>query len=327
MEKISHLHMSHLEKVIEKEIDNIKKVNINKDLSGKFLHFKGLDGEFDYYNPSVPFDHNGKTYFAVRVEARDDELNTKTYFAYQDKVSDRLFYIDNDISPLNLQDPFVSRINNELVVGGVEVNMNETTNDICYKTVFYRGHNLKNLQKFAQGPDRMKDLRLLELNNGQILVATRPQNIINIDGKDIDYKGGRIGFKVIPNLESLTDTDFYRDVNIIDNLHKETHWSGVNQMFSINNDTIGVVYHEACFNAGEKKYVSGFFTINAKMLKYNGDKRTIGDSTNFSGYTPKKADLNDVVFSSGVVVKSNSCYNLYLGIGDSKSGVIKNIKL
>ncbi len=72
--------------------------------------------------------------------------------------------VDNSIPPLPLQDPFVTQVNGEFIVGGVEVFDDvENPGMLNYRTNFYRGNSLRSLTLFAKGPDRMKDIRLLQL--------------------------------------------------------------------------------------------------------------------------------------------------------------------
>ena len=75
-----------------------------------------------------------------------------------------------------LQDPFVTRIHGELIFGGVEIYPHPTIpGALGWRTNFYRGANIRELKQFTSGPNGMKDIRLVEMADGQIGVFTRPQ--------------------------------------------------------------------------------------------------------------------------------------------------------
>jgi hypothetical protein len=106
-----------------------------------------------------------------------------------------------DYPSYEMQDPFFTRINGELIIGGVRV-INDPLypeNIVAWVTQFYRGKNIANLELFLMGPYHMKDLRLIELASGEIGVLTKPQG----------YKGGRgkIGFYKVRCLEEIQVKD------------------------------------------------------------------------------------------------------------------------
>ena len=55
----------------------------------------------------------------------------------------------------------------------------DVENALHWRTRFYRGQH-QNLVPFAQGPDGMKDIRLVELPDGDIGVFTRPQGEVEV---------------------------------------------------------------------------------------------------------------------------------------------------
>lgn len=151
------------------EFKNLK----NRDNSSKLL-FDGIENE-DVYNITAPFLFEGKRYLAGRVEKRTEEWSRVVFFMEENEK----WIVDNSIPPLPLQDPFVTQVNGEFIVGGVEVFDDvENPGMLNYRTNFYRGNSLRSLTLFAKGPDRMKDIRLLQLEKNQILVMTRPQGSI-----------------------------------------------------------------------------------------------------------------------------------------------------
>ena len=84
-------------------------------LSSKVLKFVGVEG-YDVYNPSIPFELNGKTYIAGRVEKRSEERSKVKFFEKKDD-----YYELIETQDLTLQDPFVTIIDGEIILGGVNV--------------------------------------------------------------------------------------------------------------------------------------------------------------------------------------------------------------
>ena len=146
---------------------NKEKIQVN---SSKIKFILKQNGK-DVYNITAPFFADGKTWIAGRVEARDSEYSRIGFFEESEGE-----WVETEREALNLQDPFVTRIGGKLVLGGVEVfDDEERPGYLNYRTVFYRGDGILDLSRFAVGPDRMKDIRLCELEDGRILVLTRPQ--------------------------------------------------------------------------------------------------------------------------------------------------------
>ena len=149
-------------------------------------------GKNDVYNISAPFLNNDKTIIAGRVENRDSEHSTVYFFEKNDKGWSPV----DGYPKFSRQDPFFTRINNELIVGGVEIFPHpEIEGTLKWRTIFYRGKDVASLQRFFAGPDGMKDLRLVQLLDNRIGILTRPQG--EKGGK------GKIGFSIINSLEEL----------------------------------------------------------------------------------------------------------------------------
>ena len=69
--------------IAESAKSQYEKMDRSTILSSKVLTFKGVDG-YDVYNPSIPFELNGKTYIAGRVEKRDSERSKVKLFDKKD---------------------------------------------------------------------------------------------------------------------------------------------------------------------------------------------------------------------------------------------------
>ncbi len=125
------------------------------------------DERIDVYNPSNEFELDGETYMAGRAEPRSSEFDSLTIFFK--KEGDHWKLLPGPI--FKLQDPSIAKIGDELVLCGVKLKLG--TNALMklfginkkvlhsYKTVFYKGRNLEDLKEFTEGPDDMKDVRLV----------------------------------------------------------------------------------------------------------------------------------------------------------------------
>ena len=214
---------------------------------------------------------------------------------------------------LKLQDPFYIKINGELLIGGVEVFKHpEVEGALMWRTIFYRGKDITSLKRFFVGPDGMKDLRLVQLSDGKIGVLTRPQG----------EKGGRgkIGFTIVNTLEDLS-INIIEEAPLIDNLFKEEEWGGANEVRVLNETTLGILGHVACFdNKGQRHYYSMTFKLNINSLEIK-EQKLIAIRNDFKQGKAKRPDLEDVVFSGGLVVDENKAV-LYAGISDSQAQYI-----
>ncbi|WP_066195944.1 DUF1861 family protein [Gracilibacillus timonensis] len=273
------------------------------------LLFSGVDGR-DVYNITAPFLDEGDFIIAGRVEERDSE-DSQVYFFVEHNGR----WIPREGAPIfDLQDPFVTRIDGELVLGGVETFPSPTIEGaLGWRTIFYKGKSLASLKRFAQGPDGMKDLRLVELQNGSIGVLTRPQ------GK----KGGKgkIGFSKISSLDQLT-LEVIEVAPLLTGQFKDEEWGGGNEMHVLSNGLLGILGHIASFDkVGKRKYFPMVFVLNPETLEYS-DLQIIALRSNFIDGPAKRTDLVDVVFSGGLVRKSNGTAVLYAGISDVEAQTV-----
>ncbi|GIN73326.1 hypothetical protein J14TS2_38010 [Bacillus sp. J14TS2] len=270
------------------------------------IEFAGV-GKRDVYNISAPFEDNGEHVIAGRVEERDSEHAYVYFFVENDGVwSPRA-----DAPIFELQDPFVTRINSELILGGVEIFPHPTMQDaLSWRTVFYRGSNLSDLKQFATGPDGMKDLRLVQVADGRIGVFTRPQG----------EKGGRgkIGFQVIDSIEEFTH-DLINQVPLLDEQFTEEEWGGANEIHLLSNGLLGVLGHIARFDEeGNRHYYSMAFVVNPQNGQYS-DLQLIAKRSDFLPSESKRPDLQQVVFSGGLIRRADGLADLYVGISDASA--------
>ena len=280
---------------------NEDKIQVN---SSK-LKFSVKQTEKDVYNITAPFAADGKTWIAGRVEDRDSEYSRIGFFEERDGE-----WVEADREEFCLQDPFVTRIGGKLVLGGVEVfDDRENPGHLNYRTVFYSGNGVLDLSRFAVGPDRMKDIRLCELEDGRILVFTRPQG----------ETGGRgtIGFRFLDNLEEL-NAECLQEAELLEHQFIPEEWGGANELHRLACGKVGVLSHIARFDEkGSRHYYSTVFCFDPETGKYSPMK-LIAERKDFQPGPCKRPDLEDVIFSGGIVRLGGGKAELYCGVSDAE---------
>ncbi|VEU82419.1 DUF1861 family protein [Acholeplasma hippikon] len=272
----------------------------------KTVKFIGVDGN-DVYNPSAPFLYQGKELILGRVEKRDSELSEAVFFEKVGEVYQRR----SDLKPLNLQDPCVTVIQGEFIIGGTFVSFKGK--NVEWYTKFYRGKDLNHLVPFLDAPMGMKDVRLLELSDHRIAVFSRPQGL----------KGGRgkIGFDIANSLADVT-TEFIDQVPLFDQFIDD-EWGGANHLTLIDKHTIGVLGHIANFSEDNvRHYYAMTFKVDIKTKKASPMK-IIAVRDNFNPGPSKRPDLVDVLFSAALVKKNDEVYTLFVGVSDAEIQTIE----
>ncbi|MGG6311920.1 MTP-1 family protein [Paenibacillus macerans] len=269
------------------------------------LAFGGVDGR-DVYNISAPFDDEGEQVIAGRVESRDSEESEIRFFVRREEQ-----WVPREGAPVFvLQDPFYTRIGGELVLGGVQTFPHPVHEGaLSWRTVFYKGPSLNRLDPFFQGPDQMKDLRLVELPGGAIGVFTRPQG----------EKGGRgkIGFAKVARLEDLS-VEAVMEAPLLEQFLDE-EWGGCNEIHLLKSGKLGVLGHIARFDGqGDRHYYPMAFGYDPATGEYS-DMEIIAERADFLPGPSKRPDLADVVFSGGLVRQSGGKAELYAGISDAEA--------
>ena len=239
------------------------------------------------------------------MESRDSEHAEVVFFAEREGT-----WLPLEGAPvLELQDPFHTRIGGELVVGGVEIYPHpEKENALLWRTVFYRGQDVRSLKPFFRGPDGMKDLRLIELADGDIGVFTRPQG----------EKGGRgkIGYTRVKSLDELTLAAI-DDAPLLQGQFAEGEWGGANEAHRLVDGRVGVLGHVASFDeAGDRHYYPMAFVFDPSDESFTAMK-LIAERSRFLPGPSKRPDLQDVVFSGGLVRREDGSAVLYAGISDA----------
>ena len=296
----------------EKENQDFKE---NYDLvNAKILKFEGV-GDMDVYNPSLPFEIDGKNYIAGRVEKReshwkDDDYIPQTKFFIEKNGT---WVLEKNAPTLPLEDPFISYVDNELILGGVEVF--EESREKKFRTIFLKGEDIYNLEKFASGPDMMKDIRLIQMLDKKIGVFTRPQGG--------EHKRGRIGFTIINSLEELDNKDKILEAKIIRNNLKDNEGEGVGGAVLLESGKIGALAHLANIDGDNKRrYRATTFILNPFDFQIENFK-IIATRSDFPKGEAKNPYLEDVMFPSGLKNLKNERCDFYTGLSDVDSGMGK----
>ncbi|MDO8523416.1 MAG: DUF1861 family protein [bacterium] len=278
---------------------------------GKKLLFSGV-GENDVYNISAPFRIGNKTVISGRVEAREATADSHIVF-FEEKKGVWVPTKNAPKPPLALEDGFATHIGDETIFGGVEVYPSPTATDsrrIGYRTALYRGHDLPSLQKFAVGPDMMKNIRLVLLTNGRIGVFTRPQE--GSSGR------GKIGYTELSRLEDLNAENIL-NARIIENQFVSEEWGGADELHPLEDGEIGIIGHIASQDReGLKHYYAMSFVYDPKTHQASPIE-IIATRKNFPQGEAKTQELADIVLPGGYDRKTAT---LYAGLSDAEAGSI-----
>ncbi|MBW4079933.1 DUF1861 family protein [Paenibacillus sp. S150] len=271
------------------------------------LRFEGTGGK-DVYNITAPFTDRGGLIIAGRVESRETEYSEVVFFREEQEA----WVPHPDYPSYELQDPFFTRINGELIFGGVRVIPDPLYPEhiVSWITQFYRGKDIASLELFLRGPYQMKDLRLIELAGGEIGVLTRPQG----------FKGGRgsIGFYKARSLADITPEDIAA-APLFENQFTREEWGGANEPHLLEGGRVGVLGHIASFDGrGSRHYYAITFAFDPDTLERTPVK-IIARRADFPEGEYKRAGLADVIFSGGLVRKAGGMAELYVGASDAEA--------
>lgn len=288
--------------------------NKNQFIKGEIIRIAGLDG-LDVYNPSVPIEINGELYIAGRVEKRESEFSRVMFF----RENRGELQLCDDLPVFNLQDPFFSVIDNEIIFGGVRV-VWEGAKAVSWFTDFYRGKSLKDLKYFTSGPEHMKDIRLVELNSGKIGIFSRPQGPKMLEKFECIAK---IGFSIVDKLEDVT-AEAISGSPLLDGQFLPDEWGGCNQIYRLKNGLLGVIGHKAFGEGSDDNnkilhYYSMAFAINSDTREMSQTKIICSRDCFPEGFS-KYERLKDVTFTSGIIRNGDGTATLYSGLSDCHIG-------
>lgn len=287
----------------------LSRLNRSVPVSARKLTFSGV-GQRDVYNIAAPFELDGRQVIAGRVESRAVEHSEIVFFAAANGLWQP---IPAAATFPGLQDPCIAFIGGEIVLGGVRFPVTVADGSIGWRMEFYRGSSVDNLKIFLEGPDKMKDIRLVELADEQIGVLTRPQGA----------KGGRgrIGFLTVPSLQAIT-AEAIQEAPLFEGQCRDDEWVGANEAHRLQNGMIGVLGHIAYFDEKEHRhYYAMVFCIDPRNGRATSPE-IIASRSDFPDGPAKRPDLVDVMFSGGLVRHGNGTAMLYAGLSDAEAGCV-----
>jgi len=287
----------------------LSRLNRSVPVSARKLTFSGI-GQRDVYNIAAPFEMDGRQVMPGRVESREVEHSEIVFFAEAQGVWQP---VPSAPTFPGLQDPCIAFIGGEIVLGGVRFPVTVADGSTGWRMDFYRGNSINNLKLFLVGPDKMKDIRLVELDDEQIGVLTRPQGT----------KGGRgkIGFLTASGLEAIT-AEAIQDAPLFEGQCRDDEWLGANEAHRLQDDRIGVLGHVAYFDEREHRhYYAMAFCIDPRTGQATAPE-IIASRTDFPEGPAKRPDLVDVMFSGGLVRHGNGTATLYAGLSDAEAGCV-----
>lgn len=279
------------------------------------LQFKGVD-TFDVYNCSQPFLWKGKAFIFGRIEHREEWM--RSWIRLFVKTGQDEWTLVPNSTLYQLEDPYITFIDQELVFGGTHVRLKQTELDTYYG-YFYRGKEIDNLYYFTTGPDYMKDIRLVELASGQIGVFSRPRSA------DILAKHGSesmIGFTVINSLKELNN-EVIEQAPLIEGLFSDGEWGGCNQAYLLDTGKIGVLGHVSYQdeNTNQTVYANMSFVFDPEIQEV-ADYKIIATRASYPAGPAKKSNLKKCAFTSGMVELDDDKVELYSGISDCEEGKV-----
>lgn len=315
------------------------------------------------YNPSAPFElqtPSGRvTAMYVRVESQDSQIVSRllqppgrynprsvlyvrvAHNHWEPADAEALGLPRSAVCLEGVEDPFLTFIGGELILGGVVIDFSTaiavdtpiaitdpsrfdySRSTTTVTVMFWRGSSLAEL-----GPFRtirgMREVRLVELSDGSVLVATRPQ------GGEAGL--GKIGLTRVPSLDHLTQ-QAVDGARLLDQLVAPDIKVGPNDMYLLpgrmpQDDQVGMLAHTAYREPnGDLHYFAAAFRIlNPHKLDAEGvhhtPLRVIATRRDWpAGGKVKRRTLEDVVFPSALTADGDRLL-LTAGVSDGEVGTL-----
>ncbi len=282
------------------------------------LRFHGAEG-FDVYNCSIPFEWKGKQYIFGRVERREDFANSVSLL-FERVGKDEYAAVPGSMM-YPLEDPYVAVISGELIMGGTHVRKRQGEVDAFYG-YFYRGGRPEWMTHFTSGPMNMKDIRLVQLADGQVGVFSRPRGP---HVEEVYGSGAVIGFAVMDSIDEL-NAQVIENAPVIPDLFGRGEWGGCNQCYLLKDGRVGVVGHRS-YKATDADGIEQLVYLNIAFIFDPAahsacDMKIIGDKLCYPATGAMREDLRDCAFTSGILMRPDGKADLYSGLGDVTEGRI-----
>lgn len=266
--------------------------------------FNGVDGR-DVYNLAAPINIGGELILAARVEPRENH-DSIVYLFYE---LDGRWSPHPDWEPIELEDPFFFTIGGKNLMGAVKTFLKDDSAYLGWSTVVYDISDFKRPKEVFRGPSGMKDLRFIEYPDKRIGVFTRPQG--GNAGR------GTCGYLETDSLENLKPDDVSNS-GLISSPDKDS-WEGINQVFVINDDLVGLLGHISWMEDG---HIRHYYAVVSEFSRKTGKKtdwRIIAQRSDFPEGPAKRDDLVDVLFPGGLDLSTGKEAVLYVGLSDTET--------
>ncbi|MES2225150.1 MAG: DUF1861 family protein [Patescibacteria group bacterium] len=295
------------------------------------LNFKGIKEDETVYNP-CPFVMDGELCLLGRVEAYTSEVSYVHQFKKENDV-----WQSKELSFLHVQDPFLTCIQNKKIVGGVALDFSEPFPGIHkiegYRTSFY---NFETKEKIIDGPDGMKDIRLIDLGD-KIGVFTRPRT------EEAGIVHSSIQFSTVASLEEIT-AELIGAISIdplkkVQGFFNHNEWGGVNAVYQLEDGWLGVLAHIAYYSEHGtpespdrahtdehmRKYAAIAFEFHPESKAVTHPVIILGRNNLATDVRAKRADLEQVIFPGGFIFEAEGeaieKVLFFYGLGDAHVGV------
>ncbi|MEO5646686.1 MAG: DUF1861 family protein [Candidatus Paceibacterota bacterium] len=279
------------------------------------LSFEGIKSDETVYNP-CPFVMNNELCLLGRVEAFTSEISHVHQFRKTPasaESSGAAKWQSQELSFLNVQDPFLACINNTKIIGGVALDFSEPFAGIYkienYRTSFY---DFETKEKIIDGPNGMKDIRLVDLGDS-IGVFTRPRSEEN------GVVHSSIQFSTVSSLEEIT-AEMISAISIdplkkVQGFFNNNEWGGVNSVYQLEDGWLGVLGHIAYYSEHKtdespdrahtdehmRKYAAIAFEFNPKTNAVTHPVIILARNNLATEVRAKREDLHNVIFPGGFV--------------------------
>ena len=281
------------------------------------VRFAGVDG-FDVYNCSAPFVFRGRRHVFGRVERRDLWVASRTMLFAETEPD--AFERVAAFEPLPLEDPCVTVVGGEFVLGGTAVRKEGDT-IVSFHADFFRGPDPLHLAYFASGPELMKDIRLAPFAPDRIGVFSRPR------GEAIRAKYGSEaigGDTEIASRDSHTP-EAVQAARIVPDLFGKDEWGGCNQCHVLPDGRIGVAAHLSCPGPLAPNGVPRQIYCNAAFVfdpaAHRATRPRIVATRALHAPAPCKVPhLDDCAFTSGFDFRPDGLVDVWSGLGDAAEG-------
>jgi hypothetical protein len=289
------------------------------------LGFEGIGQHETVYNP-CPFVIDNEVRLLGRVEAHDSEISHVHEFKKEGGK-----WRSQELAFLHVQDPFITCIKGRTIVGGVALDFSEPLPGVYkienYRTSFF---DFKTKQKITDGPDEMKDIRLVDLGDS-VGVFARPRS---------EHEGivhSSIQFSTVPSVEAVTP-DFIGQISgdplkKVEGFFNHNEWGGVNAVYKLTGGWLGVLGHIAYYSTEHlRKYAAIAFEFNPVTKEVTQPVMILARNNLSMEAKPKFHDLHDVIFPGGFIflrsekaaAKADSSIEnilFFYGLGDAHVGV------